>query len=399
MPRNRFSQILSNLHLNDNSAIPKDNKDKLYKLRPFITKLNDNFMKLYNVNEHISIDEGMILFKGRSSLKQYNPMKPIKRGYKLWARADNDGYISKFSVYQGKHGETEEVDAPSCFGLGEKVVIHLTSDLFGKNHKVYFDNYYSSVPLVEYLLLHKVFCCGTIRSNRKYLPKDLKRDKTLKRGDSDSRVSAHSIVVHNWMDNKSVHVISNYHGTEIGEIKRTQKDGSRKIFSCPKALISYNNNMGGVDKADFYCAIYGINRKNVKWWHRIFFGLIDRAITNAYITFCKATGRKIPSLLFRRNVTLALLTLGKPPKIGRPLGTPSPIPAKKRRKAKFSVPDTIRLENLGAHWPVFGEKRARCEVCSQAKVEARPYSTCSTCKVHLCIQKGKNCFAIFHNAL
>ena len=298
MPQNRFSQILSNLPLNDNSAIPKDNKDKLHKSRPCITKLNDNFMKLYNVNEHISTDESIILFKGRSSLKQYNPMKPIKREYKPWAPADNDGHISKFSVYQGRHGETEEVDAPSCFGLGEKVVIHLTSDLFRKNHKVYFDNYYSSVPLLEYLLLHKVFCCGTIRSNRKYLPKGLKRDKTLQHGDSDSRVSAQGSVVHKWMDNKSVHVISNYHGTEIGEIKRTQKDGSRKIFSCPKALIIYNNNMCGVDKADFYCAIYGINRKNVKWWHRIFFGLIDKAITNAYITFYKATERKIPSLLF-----------------------------------------------------------------------------------------------------
>ncbi|KAK3726473.1 hypothetical protein RRG08_005077 [Elysia crispata] len=27
------------------------------------------------------------------------PMKPIKRGFKLWVRADSNGYISKFSVY------------------------------------------------------------------------------------------------------------------------------------------------------------------------------------------------------------------------------------------------------------------------------------------------------------
>ena len=92
--------------------------------------------------------------------------------------------------------------------------------------------------------------------------------------------------------------------------------------------------MGGVDKADFYCAIYGINRKNVKWWHRIFFGLIDRTMTNAYITFCKVTGTKVPSLLFRRNVTLSLLTLGRTPKVGRPLSS-TPLVAKKRRKANY----------------------------------------------------------------
>ena len=41
---------------------------------------NNNYAKWYNVNQHISIDESMFLFKGRNSLKQYNPMKPIKRG-------------------------------------------------------------------------------------------------------------------------------------------------------------------------------------------------------------------------------------------------------------------------------------------------------------------------------
>ena len=45
----------------------------------------------------------MILFKGRSSIKQYNPnKKTIKRGYKLWMIAGTDGYINKFDVYQGK---------------------------------------------------------------------------------------------------------------------------------------------------------------------------------------------------------------------------------------------------------------------------------------------------------
>lgn len=65
MARNRFSQILSNLHLNNNTTVPRDNKDRVFKIRPFIDGLNKNFVKLYNVNEHISIDESMILFKGR----------------------------------------------------------------------------------------------------------------------------------------------------------------------------------------------------------------------------------------------------------------------------------------------------------------------------------------------
>ena len=40
LPRNRFAQILSNIHVNDNAAISNNNTDKLYKLRPMINQLN-----------------------------------------------------------------------------------------------------------------------------------------------------------------------------------------------------------------------------------------------------------------------------------------------------------------------------------------------------------------------
>ena len=34
LSRNRFAQILSNIHVNDNDAVPNGNTDKLYKIRP-----------------------------------------------------------------------------------------------------------------------------------------------------------------------------------------------------------------------------------------------------------------------------------------------------------------------------------------------------------------------------
>lgn len=50
-----------------------------------------------------SIDEAMIAFKGRSSMKQYVPKKPVKRGFKVWVKADAvSGYVSEIDVYTGK---------------------------------------------------------------------------------------------------------------------------------------------------------------------------------------------------------------------------------------------------------------------------------------------------------
>jgi len=82
----RFKKIL-----NDNSEAPKRGEngyDKLYKFRPLIDKLNQEFHRQCVATSSQSIDEAMILFKGRSSLKQYMPMKPIKRGYVLIRQQD-----------------------------------------------------------------------------------------------------------------------------------------------------------------------------------------------------------------------------------------------------------------------------------------------------------------------
>ena len=133
-------------------------------MRPLIESLNNRYLKLYDILKQVLIDESMILFKGRSSLKQYNPMKPIKRGYKLRVGADMDGYISTFDVYQGQNAMPKDYNFPAWFSLEESVVAHFTSDQLQKSHQVYFDNYFSSVPLMEYLKTRNVFACATIRS-------------------------------------------------------------------------------------------------------------------------------------------------------------------------------------------------------------------------------------------
>ncbi|KAK9746370.1 Transposase IS4 [Popillia japonica] len=94
MSRNRFEQILNSLHGNDNSQLRTDNRDKIFKLRPVVTALNKRFEALYKPTRKVSVYESMILFRGRSSIKQYSPMKPIKRGYKIWCMADQNGYVS-----------------------------------------------------------------------------------------------------------------------------------------------------------------------------------------------------------------------------------------------------------------------------------------------------------------
>nr|XP_004210406.2 piggyBac transposable element-derived protein 4-like [Hydra vulgaris] len=286
---------------------------------------------------------------------------------------------------------------PKHFGLGESVLYQLTKPLHGKHHQVYFDNYFTTVPLMEYLLQHEVYCCGTIRSDRKYLPKNLKSDKMLQSGDFDYGVSAGRLVFYKWKDNKSVTILCNFHGTEHATVLRTQKDGTRKDFNCPISVKHYNTFIGGVDMVDQLISSYGLSWKTKKWWHQIFFGLIERALCNSFIAFNKITGAKMKSLLYRRMVAQSLITRGRLSKVGRPLiSLTLQGPLKKRKSLTYSVSSAIRKENLGVHWPKFDSKRGHCEVCAQEKRVARPHIKCSACEVYLCLIDKKNCFAEYH---
>ena len=69
-------------------------------------QLCHSFESVYRPGKNASVDEAMIPFKGCSSLKQYMPQKPVKRGIKVWALADAaNGYMANFQVYTGKEGK------------------------------------------------------------------------------------------------------------------------------------------------------------------------------------------------------------------------------------------------------------------------------------------------------
>ena len=86
-------------------------------------------------------------------------------------KADKDAHVSKSDVYLGRNLSTYAQ-------LGESIIVNLTSGFAGKNHQIYLDTYISSAPLMEYLKIKNVFACAAIRSNKKYLPHILIRNKS-----------------------------------------------------------------------------------------------------------------------------------------------------------------------------------------------------------------------------
>lgn len=240
MTVNRFGFFSSHLHLNDKTKEPKKGDseyDKLYKIRSILNKLNETFKTYWKPRKCQSVDESMIKFKGRSSLKQYMPTKPVKRGYKCWVRADESSFVCEFQVYTGKTESIEKM-------LGSHVVKDLTRDLVDRNHHVYFDNFFSSVDLMISLKSEKMFACGTVGKNRAKLSKSQIPGKNLKKGDSEFQISNSGNRWVKWMENRAVFFLSNYHNPcELTVVNCRQKDGSLKTINCPVMCSDYNKHM------------------------------------------------------------------------------------------------------------------------------------------------------------
>ena len=171
--RDRFLEISRYLHFVDNDSLePRGSEgyNRLGKVRPVITHFTHKFRDLYQPHKEVAVDEAMIKFTGRSCLKQYMPMKPIKRGIKAWVLGDShNGYFSNFQIYTGKVNGTTET------GLGARVVKHMTRDLQGKYHHVFFDNYFTSLNLLLDLEKDGIYACGTARKDRRGFPDPLKK--------------------------------------------------------------------------------------------------------------------------------------------------------------------------------------------------------------------------------
>ena len=173
--------------------------------------------------------------------------------------------------------ETQSGDTEN--GLGERVVFELTECLRGGNYHIYCDNYFTTCRLLDTLLTHKIYGCGTARTARREFPETLKQVR-LERG-AHLFCQRGSLVASVWMDKKPVTMLSTLAQADATHTaQRRQRDGLRVSVQCPDAVVLYNQYMAGVDKGDQYRQYYRVRTKCIKNYN---YFLFDVAITNSYI--------------------------------------------------------------------------------------------------------------------
>ncbi|CAK1591763.1 unnamed protein product [Parnassius mnemosyne] len=415
MPVNKFEKVRSILHFNDNNLhkpVGSPDHDKLHKLRPIIDHLTMKFSSV-PMEQRLSVDEQMCATKISHFLKQYLPNKPHKWGFKLFALCSLAGYCYDFIIYSGTDKEPMRSNEPDI-GVTGNTVIKLTRRVPRMmNHVIYFDNYYTSLPLMYYMAKEGIWCLGTVQLNR--LGKSCKLPK--KKEVMNSNVPRGSYVENttsldgvdfsaiSWKDNKQVTLLSTYIGAEpVETIERYDKNQKKKVpIPCPKIIKEYNAHMGGVDLMDSFLGRYHIKVKSRKWYMRIFYHLLDLSVINSWILYKKVSAKKnlnpkqvLNLAEFRAELADALCKYGEHvvPSRGRPSRNFSEEPAPKRKNIQQVMPSRdVRYDGVD-HIQSRQQNRMRC---MNPGCKLLSSIMCLKCKVYLCSnKKTTDCFNDFH---
>lgn len=113
----------------------------------------------------------------------------------MFKLCDRQGYTYNMSMYTGKGDYT--------MSLATDVVLTLTAPYLQSGRTICTDNYYTNLPLAEQLLHANTHLVGTMRQNRKGIPKEVCNAR-LKKGEVIARENSLGVVIMKWRDKRDV---------------------------------------------------------------------------------------------------------------------------------------------------------------------------------------------------
>ena len=402
MSFNNFGRIKRFLHFGDDT---ESSGDRLKKLRTLVDKLRNRFISV-PLEQNLSVDEQLIPFKGKHGLKQHLPRTSQKWGYKVFVLSGVSGYAYDFEIYSGEQDNTVLPGEADC-GASGNVVMRLSRTIPSDcNYRIFFDNYFNSVDVQLALARRGILSLGTVHLNRLRETNLMSDAELAQRGrgayqEKVMSVDGVQLSVVRWFDNRLFSFLSTFVGTQpISEIKRYNKARhEEEQVSCPKVVHVYNQHVGGIDLLESLVGKYRTKIRSRKWYHRVFFHLLDLAVVNAWLLYrrCHADDRKPPRLHdFKADIAEGLCKQGKDGSSFKPLKrgrtSSEQIPAKRQKALAPQPCADVRYDGIG-HWPRWRNVRGMCRV-NGCKCVSRV--VCSKCHVSLCHNPRNDCFYAFH---
>jgi hypothetical protein len=326
MPKWRFAQIKSCFHLCDFlETFRTHGNDPLWKVRDFLDSFEENCREFYVPSSDLALDEMMLRFSGRSSLAFTQQPKPTPNGLKMIAVVDSKNAYFLSGQLDTRSGSSKQ-----------QIILDLVSGKNLESRTIVMDRGYVTLGLVESLVNSGFHAVGTIKKYSnipkqiRNIPKFKESSRTRRQRDRDSNeveeeesdddtteaqdeiteekkdevaeevdvldrglkkgewiwlanVKIPAILVA-WHDSGICLAISTRHGVDGSTVQRKAKGHVEKIIrTCPELIKYYNEKMGGVDRADSLRAHLTTIRRCRKWWHSVWYWILDTALINSKI--------------------------------------------------------------------------------------------------------------------
>ena len=174
--KNRFEQITKYLHFRDRGPNAVVGESWWLKLGDVLPILRQKCQEYWDIGSHLTVDEIMISFDGRSIQKITIPAKPIPVGLKLQALGDK-GYIYSWKATRPKLAEFQQDTAKFSVIIPEttppvytfltatqSMIARLIESLLkGRQFHLYLNNLFICWRLSQYLKLRDIALTGTCR--------------------------------------------------------------------------------------------------------------------------------------------------------------------------------------------------------------------------------------------
>jgi hypothetical protein len=426
--------LLSDAQLKD-----KNVRHAFWQVQPLVNMCNTNCAKYFRMGRLMSIDEGVIPFKGKHRAKCYNPSKPAKYHIKKFClNCAKTGYNYCHYFYEGK-GEERPDNVPATTWPVKKL-LGMCPELHGKDRILAVDNWFQSSATQIAARRCGVHCIGTVKTGRLAVEKAgkpgfpkagifkvAKGQPKADRGSSVCHVAStrdgtggtlkHYVTA--WQDKRAVCMLSTYPpkvGTCIRKV-REPRGWTEQTFHRPTVIAHYNSAMGGTDKHDMMLAFARSTVKSSRWQVRVFSDMISSMMTNALVLMKSKMklGSRYTIFNFISDYLQEVAPLHHEPEPPSPqpaLNHPAMRPDGKIPKVKASfwgkpagsawrmdgkdhwcqdannVYRKIRPYKNSKHQSIRFDLRRKCRWCNKETVYF-----CTKCHAPLCID---NCFMLFH---
>lgn len=237
----------------------------------------------------------MVLWRGRLDFRQFIQGKGHKYRIKMYVLTDALGFVIKCIVYFGSNDK-------KVGGKGHvtNVVKKLLEGKLGVGHSLFMDNYCNSLELTQFLLNNNTYCTGTLRANRKNNPQEVIKKK-LKKGEVIQKYTRESICIMKWTDKRDVlAILTEYDGSLVTDINKRGIE-----ISKPKAILQYNNFMGGIGHSD-QMLYYLCEHKTMRWYKKLGIHILQIMLVKSHNLFNRYSGSTYNLYDFRLSVIEAL---------------------------------------------------------------------------------------------